>query len=194
MWNFLYKLTLIAVIISCEKEENTFVKNPFSVLSDQETIELNGEIGTNSLDHFNKIIAEYPTIRLISIKQCDGSLDDEVNFLLMERIHGLGINTHLQDQGLIASGGVDVFLSGLIRTMGVNTRIGVHAWSDGNVSATDFPRGHQNHQPYINSYISIGFSPSAAEELYYFIITAAPSDDIHWMTPDEIAYYHILHP
>ena len=123
---------------------------------------------------------------------CDGSVDDETCFLLMKHVHDLEINTHILDDGWVASGGSDLFFSGIHRTKGANTKIGVHAWSEGNNEATDYPVGHANHLPYIAAYVSIGFSQEKAEELYYFIINAASADDIHWMTDAEIEAYSIL--
>ena len=52
--------------------------------------------------------------------------------------------------------------------------------------------GHANHLPYIAAYVSIGFTQEKAEDLYYFIINAAPADAIHWMTDAEIESYSIL--
>jgi hypothetical protein len=110
----------------------------------------------------------------------------------MKRVHDLGINTHILDNGWVASGGSDFFFAGIHRTKGSNTKIGVHAWSEGSKQATVYPVGHANHLPYIEAYVSIGFTQEKAEELYYFIINAASADDIHWMTDAEIESYSIL--
>lgn len=96
------------------------------------------------------------------------------------------------ENGLIASGGVDFFLAGIQRTKGTNTKIGVHSWSDGNKDATAFPVGHANHLPYINYYVSVGFTQQEAEDFYYFTINAAPAEGIHWVTDAEISKYKIL--
>ncbi len=70
----------------------------------------------------------------------------------------MGINTHVLDNGEIVSGGVDLFLAGIKRSVGSNVKIGVHAWSDGTKQATDYPRGSKEHQQYIKYYQDIGFS------------------------------------
>jgi hypothetical protein len=165
----------------------------FKVLDDDTTIEMNGVIGSQSLNHFNSLYAAFPNVNKVNIKQCDGSEDDETNLQLSVRVHQLGIDTHLLDNGLIASGGVDFFLAGVQRTKGINTQIGVHSWSDGNgTEATDFPVGHTNHLPYINYYVSVGFTQQQAEDFYYFTINAASASSIHWMTDQEIVQYNIL--
>ena len=60
--------------------------------------------------------------------------------------------------------------------------------------ATDFPNDHENHKPYIDYYIEMGFSPSETEAFYFFTIHAAKADDIHWMTEEEIVQYRLLKP
>lgn len=184
-------------ILSCKNDDdaanNSRIQGIFTVLEGNTIIEMNGVIGSSSLSDFNKLYAAFPNVNTINIKQCDGSEDDETNLQLSARVHKLNINTHLLDNGLIASGGVDFFLAGIERTRGTNTQIGVHSWSDGgSVQATDFPVGHENHLPYINYYISVGFTQQLAEDFYYFTINAAPAEDIHWMTDEEIRTYNLI--
>lgn len=163
----------------------------FSVV-DNETIMLNGIINTKALTEFNALYAKNKTVKIINIKNCDGSINDEVNLQLSKRIHDLKLNTHLMDNGKIASGGVDFFLAGIKRTAGKNTKIGVHSWSGDGKTATDFPVEHANHQPYINYYKSIGFTTEEAKAFYYFTINSASADKIHWMTAEEIKKYKML--
>ncbi|WP_299883529.1 hypothetical protein [uncultured Lacinutrix sp.] len=192
--------TLVFNITSCSKDDSPTLTNNnsrtqgiFKVLEGDVIIEMNGVIGSSSLNDFNTLYTAFPNINKININQCDGSEDDETNLLLSKRVHDLDINTHLLDNGLIASGGVDFFLAGIERTKGVNTQIGVHSWSDGgSIQATDFPVGHANHLPYINYYVSVGFTQQQAEDFYYFTINAAPAEGIHWMTNQEITTYNIL--
>ncbi|MDN5213140.1 hypothetical protein QQ020_13820 [Fulvivirgaceae bacterium BMA12] len=193
----LIALFITTGILSCKNDDdaanNSRIQGIFTVLEGNTIIEMNGVIGSSSLRDFNKLYAAFPNVKTINIKQCDGSEDDETNLQLSARVHKLNINTHLLDNGLIASGGVDFFLSGIQRTRGTNTQIGVHSWSDGgSLQATDFPVGHKNHLPYINYYISIGFTQQQAEDFYYFTINAAPAEDIHWMTEEEIRTYNLI--
>lgn len=164
----------------------------FSVLTDDTTIELNGEISSRALSDFNRLLAAYPKVAKIQIKNCGGSSDDTVNLQLSAKVHQKGMNIHLLDNGEIASGGVDFFVAGIKRTQGSNTKIGVHSWSDGTNQATDFPVGHANHLPYIRYYVSVGFTQQQAERFYYFTINAAPASAIHWMTAAEIKQYGLI--
>jgi len=196
--NLLFLLGFL--VISCNKDDSITNNNNskrtfgiFKIIEGDTTVEMNGVINSNSLTNFNSLYTAYPNITKINIKQCDGSMDDETNLLLSKRVYDLGINTHLLNNGLIASGGVDFFLAGIQRTKGANTQMGVHSWSDGNgAQATDFIVGHANHLPYINYYVSVGFTQQQAEDFYYFTINTATAENIHWMTTTEISTYNII--
>ncbi len=196
-----FLLLLGFFFVSCESDDDGTNQKVvqfgiFKVL-DQSTIELDGVINSASLTNFNELIAEYPDINTINMVNCDGSSDDEVNLELSALVHQRNIDIHINEGGVIASGGTDFFLAGIHRTRGVNTQIGVHSWGgeddDGNeVMATDFPEGHEYHLPYINYYVSVGFTQQQAEDFYYFTINAASAFDIHWMTDEEIARYGLV--
>lgn len=195
-------LLFFFLLFSCSEEDDNI--NPsstqfgiFAVQADETTVRMDGEITSSTLNDFNQLLQNYPNVNRIEIVECEGSSDDEINLQVSLKVHQQGIETHLNDNGLIASGGVDFFLAGIRRTKGSNTQIGVHSWGgeddDGNeISATDFPVGHSNHLPYIEYYQAVGFSQQDAEDFYYFTINAAAPEDIHWMTDAEIAQYNIL--
>lgn len=195
--NLIYLTLLTLIFISCNplrKEFKTLEKATiFFISENQDAIILNGVINSSALENFKALNNQYPNIRALKIINCDGSINDDINLQLAKYIHQQNFNIHLNENGLIASGGTDLFLSGKKRTVGKNTKIGVHSWGDGkNVKATDFPEGHKNHQPYIDYYKSIGFIDKQAKDFYYFTINSAPVDDIHWMTDEEIKKYQII--
>lgn len=166
----------------------------FNISSNQKAIILNGTINSSAFDKFTTLSSKYPQAKTIEIVNCDGSINDEVNLKLAKYIHAKGFDTYLRDNGLVASGGTDLFLAGRKRTKGKNTKIGVHSWSGLLKTATDFPKGHKNHLPYIKYYQAIGMTKKKAEEFYYFTINSAPADTMHWMTKQEIVKYNILNP
>lgn len=197
----LFLFLTIGLVCACNKDDEIITSTTktktfgiFKVLDDNLTVEMNGVINSKSLAKFNALYAAFPTVTTINIKECDGSMDDETNLKLSAKVHQLGLNTHLLDNGMIASGGVDFFLAGIKRSAGVKTKIGVHSWAgeDGNgktFTATDFPVGHAYHLPYINYYITVGFTQKQAVDFYYFTINVATADSIHWMTKEEIKTY-----
>ena len=188
-------LAVILFLTACKKNNinvtETRQAGIFKVLDDA-TIEMNGVINRRSLHNFNKVIAAFPNIVTINIKECEGSMDDDTNLKLSALVHQKKINIHLMDNGLIASGGVDFFLAGIKRTKGANTYIGVHSWSDGKREATSFPVGDIEHQKYIKYYVGVGFTQKQSEDFYYFTINAASAKTVHWMTDAEISAYNVL--
>jgi hypothetical protein len=194
---FIVLITSILLATACNPVKDLFNDRQsgiFTVLEGDTVYQMDGVIGKNSLKHFNKLKNQFPNVKLISIKNCDGSKDDETNLKLSLLVHQFGINTHLEEGGIIASGGVDFFLAGIKRSKDINTKIGVHSWSDGNKEATDFPNDHANHQPYIEYYQNIGFTVQEASDFYFFTIESAAANSIHWMTDEEIVKYKILTP
>ncbi|NQX86109.1 MAG: hypothetical protein HRT67_09440 [Flavobacteriaceae bacterium] len=164
----------------------------FSLSERKNAIILDGVINSSALIKFKALHQEYKHIKHLIIINCDGSINDVVNLELSKYIYQNGFDIHLKDNGIIASGGTDLFLAGHKRTKGNNTKIGVHSWAGISKTATDFPKGHAEHLPYINYYKSVGFSTQEAEAFYYFTINSAPAEDIHWMTDSELEKYKVL--
>ena len=193
-------LVLMLFLVSCSSDDaisnqvNTNQRT-FGIFKVQwgDTIALmNGTIGSNTLTNFDQMMATFPNIRTIQMKEVPGSSDDDTNLKVALKVYQKGIKTHLLDNGMIASGGTDFFLAGVQRTLGNNVKIGVHSWSDGTNDATSFPVGHSNHQPYIDYYVNVGYELSLAKNFYYYTINAAPASGIHWMTASEINTYKFV--
>ncbi|MDG1841297.1 MAG: hypothetical protein P8I93_03005 [Crocinitomicaceae bacterium] len=163
---------------------------PFYVLNDS-TVVMNGDMGSRINIQFNKLLEKYPNIKLIIMEECPGSRDDEKMFEAALTLHERKINTHLNANSIIESGAVDFYLAGDKRSKDAGAKIGVHAWSDGNMAATYLPENDQEHQVYINFYKNIGLTQQEADSLYLFIINAASPENIHWMTETEINQFNI---
>jgi len=163
---------------------------PFFIENDT-TVYMDGSTGSRVDIQFEKLISDYPDIKLVIFGTCPGSSDDVSLFEAATILRSRGINTHLTSASVIESGAVDFFLAGNRRTREPGSLIGVHAWSEGNKSATDYPVGHSVHQLYIDFYIFCGFTVEEAEEFYYFTINAASSKDLHYMTDEEIVHYQL---
>ena len=166
---------------------------PFYVSNDHRSATLDGTIDSNSFSQFTQMLNEHPEIATILFDQAPGSLDDDVNLQIGKRLSDLNLNTHILDNGIIASGAVDLFLAGRERTRGFNTSIGVHAWadSDGN-QAADYPENNSVHDHYINYFLSIGMGSQLANDFYFFTINAADPDNLYFMNESEIQLYQIF--
>ena len=151
-----------------------------------------GVIGESSPDVVQQLIDNYPNVSTIIMYACPGSEDDDANLEASLKIHNHSYKMYLPIDGWIASGAVDMFLAGSTRVIdAIYEPVGVHSWSNGTNTATDYPIGHEFHQPYIDYYVSIGFNQQAAEDFYYFTINTAEAESIYWMNNEEIDLYHI---
>ncbi len=182
-------ITALAVI-GCEQVAvlamNQVTTTEFSLRGD--TLLMQGEINSKTLTQFEDIFAENPNITTLVELNVPGSLDDDTMIALAYRVRELGLNTHLTATSEIYSGGVDLFLAGVNRTMERGAKIGVHSWSDGSKEAKDYPRDapeHEQNRLYIERMLG-------DDAFYWFTIYAAPADDIHVMTDAEIRQYGLL--
>jgi beta-lactamase class D len=148
---------------------------------------LMGEFNAKSYQQVKEAVEANPQVRTVVLTANSGSIDDETTFKLGRYIRSMGLNTHLVDQSVIASGAVDLFLSGVHRTIEEGAQLGVHSWSDGRKQAADYPRDHPDHRlnaDYIRDMLG-------SEDFYWFTIYAAPADSIYWMTDSEIERFKI---
>jgi len=172
----------IAVVIALNQIEVT----DFEVRGDE--LWMNGEINSKTLGQFEEVFAANPNITTLVEEVVPGSLNDDTMIELAYRVRELGLNTRLLAHSEIDSGGVDLFLAGVERTMADGAHIGVHSWSDGIKEATDYPPDapeHEQNRKYIEDMLG-------SDDFYWFTIEAAPADGIHPMTNDEIERYGLL--
>jgi hypothetical protein len=182
-------------IISCgDKNEDDEIKRleketVFSFNEKAGVFVLDGTINSKAFSDFKKLVEVHPEAKWIHIVNCDGSINDDVNLSLCNYIHKNGYHTSLLEYGLVSSGGTDFFLAGNYRLLGKDVRVGVHSWAGDGKVATDFPKGHRYHQPYIEYYKNVGMNKLMAEEFYYFTINSAKAEGMHWMTKAELNKY-----
>ena len=165
---------------------NTRTITRFEVKGDE--VWMNGEINSKTYDQFTQIIAENPQVTTLVEEVVPGSMDDDTMIKLAYFVRNQGLNTRLLSHSAIDSGGVDLFLAGVERTMESGAHIGVHSWSDGFKDAADYPKDapeHEQNRKYIEEMLG-------SDEFYWFTIYAAPAEDIHPMTEAEIEQYGLL--
>lgn len=146
-----------------------------------------GDFNSKSYAQVRKAIDSNPQVKTIVLTASSGSLDDDTTFKLARYIRSKSLNTHLLNQSVIASGAVDLFLSGKHRSIEKGAKIGVHSWSDGSKQAKDFPKNHPDHQLNAN-YIK---DMMGTDEFYWFTIYAAPADAIYWMNSEEVKRFKL---
>ncbi len=184
-------LILTLFVSACGDDDGSAISiAPFSIVNET-TLMLDGVINSNTERAFDEALKQNPKTALLIFREAPGSEDDETNLRVGQKLFAAGLKTHVEDNGFIASGAVDLYLAGSVRTLGSNARVGVHSWSDGTREATDFPMNADEHIMFIDYYKAIGLSAQLARDFYFFTINAAPAAGIHWMTEDEIEAYNI---
>ena len=151
---------------------------------------INGTTGSNSLADLQAALAAHPETEVIVLNRVEGSDDDAVNLQMARMIRDRHLDTHLNMDSIIESGGIELFIGGVNRTMSEGARIGVHSWFDEDEKhqGRDLPKDHPDHQPYLETYRVLG----VPEDLYWFILAAASSDEMYFMTEAEIDRFDIL--
>ncbi|MEO9853596.1 MAG: M20/M25/M40 family metallo-hydrolase [Reichenbachiella sp.] len=154
----------------------------------KDTIYMEGVIYSNTLNEIYEVLENNPELTTLVMKDVPGSIDDEVNLKASFEIRRHNINTYIPKDGMVASGGTDMFLAGRERAVHPTARLGVHSWAGMDSVAIDYPKDHIEHKKYLDYYAAMEI-PS---EFYWYTLVAAPSDDIHWMSPAEIEKYKVV--
>ncbi|MEM9600614.1 MAG: hypothetical protein AAF926_06300 [Pseudomonadota bacterium] len=153
--------------------------------ADGDQLYIMGELNSKSFAQVQTAISEHPEIDTLVFTAMPGSLDDETTFAMGRWLREEGLNTHLTARSVIASGAVDLYLSGVSRTMEQGAQLGVHSWGYGSKEATDFPKDDPAHELNKSYIVDLG----VPEEFYWFTIHQAPADAIYWMNEDEVARF-----
>ncbi len=163
---------------------------PFAVV-DAKTVELYGTIDVNSPAEFRNLVAAYPSVSLIRMVECPGTLDDQANFEVARMVRARGMATLVPAKGSVRSGGVELFLAGVKRTAEPGAEFGVHSWQDDEGhQAKDAPADDDTASEYVNYYKAMGLAVDTAQAFYAFTNKTA-FENIHYMTPAELAQFHL---
>ncbi|MEM7047872.1 MAG: hypothetical protein AAF442_09555 [Pseudomonadota bacterium] len=161
--------------------------------NDGRTAILNGVISDDTPGQLYEIAARYPSLNLLVLANVPGSVDDEANLYIARWVRKAGLSTFVPRGGEIASGGVDFYLAGVGRFAHPRARFGVHSWGEcllfivckeGREVARDAPQ----HQPYLSYYRDMG----TPQDFYWFTLTVADLDEVHWMTRREIDHFDMV--
>lgn len=152
-----------------------------------ERLYMANEINSRSLDQFLAVMETAPQVKTLVFTVVPGSVDDEVNLELGKEIRRRGLSTYLVSGGLIASGGVDLFLAGTERTLEVGSFVGVHSWAaGGGKTGASVPKDHPAHALYLDYYEAIEMPAD-----FYWFTLEAPAREMHWMNAEEIQQYDV---
>ncbi|MBO9396806.1 alpha/beta hydrolase [Shimia sp. R9_2] len=180
----------VAVVAGCTHLQVAYLNSYDSIAFEPsgEDLLVSGTLNQFSLASFEQAIAENPETTRLVLMYVPGSVDDETNLKLGNRVRDLGLDTHLTADSEVHSGGTDLFLAGLERSMEEGAIIGVHSWAEGNRAGADFPKDDPVHE----SYVSYTARMLGSADFYWFTLDAAPVEDTYIMTPADIAKYGLL--
>ena len=147
-----------------------------------------GVVGPHALEAFSDAVAQNPNVTTLVLEWVPGSADDAVNLQLGRVIHTMGLKTVVPAEGLVASGGTDLFLAGVVREVQDGGCVGVHTWSGPDGPGSETPRTAAVHAVYLRYYRDIDIDGS----FYWFTLDAAGPDDIHWMTAEELSRFGVV--
>lgn len=174
--------------VEVENDLNSISFTPGAYGDGGKALFLNGEIDASSLKAFEKVQEAAPSTKTMVLNNIPGSADDDTNLKMSLKIHKGGYQTVVPSEGLIASGGVDLFLSGTTRILQKGACVGVHSWSGpGGQEGAALPRSDKEHAKYLQYFRDLGIQ----EAFYWFTLQAAPSGGMHWMTQAEATKYAI---
>ena len=103
-----------------------------------------------------------------------------------------GYRTIVPDNGLVASGGTDLFLAGVRREVRTNARVGVHSWAgEGMIEGRELGCADDRHLPLV-CYSELMLGEGVGTDFYFFTLMAAPAADMHFMSQDELRCFGIV--
>lgn len=155
----------------------------FNVAGDTAFVE--GTIDGTTPGRVMQLVIEHPEVRTLVLQNLPGSMDDDSSLLACRMIRQHGFATHVPADGEIASGGVDMFMSGERRSVSPGGKLGVHSWGGVGEAGDQLPRDHEAHEMYLEFFREM----DVPEAFYWFTIDAAGPEDIHWMTEVELMHY-----
>ncbi|WP_421856196.1 alpha/beta hydrolase [Marinomonas sp.] len=181
-------LVLLVVLISgcaltSEKQNDIQSSAELTIEVEGNSAYLSGVLGADLVKQLSDMVRKNPNVTDLVIVDVPGSVDQQATMEGARLIRRLGLNTHIAPTGYVLSGGVDLFLGGVTRSIGAGAGVGVHAWSDGTkIKAKNLKQTDPVHAAYVNFYLEMG----VPEGFYWFSLDAAPADRVYFLSPEEV--------
>lgn len=147
-----------------------------------------GVVNRRSASRVHEALLSAPDVGVVVLTFVPGSADDTTNLELGLMLRQANYTTYVPADGMVASGGTDLFLAGVQRIVERGAMIGVHSWADSGAATGDtLDRDAEEHRIYLDYYRALAID----QEFYWFTLQAAPADEMHWMTDSEMAKYSV---
>ena len=132
-----------------------------------------------------ELILHHPSVDTLILLECPGSIDDDSNILACHLIRHHGFTTVVPADGEVASGGVDLFLSGAQRMAEPGARFGVHSWGGvGESGKTCLVM--TRHEMYLEFCRDMEIPRRSTGS------RSGGPDEIHWMTREELDRFNCV--
>lgn len=157
-----FSLTLATPTSYAQPEADQSVFNqPAEFMFAANQIHMQGVIHGNgpnaTLPRLRSITNQYPDVKTLVLHIVPGADDDDGAMSLYRFVRNQGMSTLVASDGLVASGGVDLFCAGVTRTVEPGAALLVHPWEDDVLrSGRNVAMNHPIHQSYITYYRMMG--------------------------------------
>lgn len=175
-------LAVVAAFCACTVPQSY---NAVSFRADGDRLVATGVIDATTMKRFMEARAANPNANILVLQNIPGSADDDANLLFSRAVRQAGFTTIVPSDGVVASGGTDLFLAGQKRILEDGACVGVHSWEGDGQEGGNVARSDPAHQIYLKYYDAMGIDRA----FYWFTLDAAPASGIHWMTTTEVAQY-----
>jgi len=179
---------MIAIMIGVTLFISNRKTSDLRIFVDGDTAVLSGVTNKISYREMKRFLRKNPQIEHLVLGDMPGTVNSASNLRIARLIRKNGLTTHLRRDSRIASGAVDLFISGTKRTMECGALIGVHSWGlPGNLSPNDMGRDDSRsiHEKFLKD---MGVDPS----FYVFTRDAAEPEEIYVLKSDEIIRFGLL--
>ncbi|WP_191602285.1 alpha/beta hydrolase [Marinomonas algicola] len=169
---------------------NTFILSEgLTFFIEDNTAYISGVLGHNSRDDLSSIINNNPNVSTLALVDIQGSLDQQETMEAARLIRRLKLDTRIVKTGYVVSGGVDLFLGGVNRTIEPGAGVGVHSWLDKyGVDPQTLNIADPIHATYVNFYLEMG----VPERFYWFSLDASPPERVYFLSPEEIYDFNLV--
>ncbi|MCZ2721435.1 alpha/beta hydrolase [Marinomonas sp. 15G1-11] len=166
-----------------------FVNEQLSFVVEGNTAYVSGVLGHESKQELSRFIQKNPNISTLALVDIQGSLDQQATMETARLIRRLKLDTVIVRTGYVVSGGVDLFLGGVNRTIESGAGVGVHSWLDMyGVDPQELNMADPIHATYVNFYLEMGIP----ERFYWFSLDASPPERVYFLSPEEIYDFNLV--
>lgn len=175
-------LSFMTVFLICGCTSLSSEENPLSIEIKNNVMVASGVVDSTTPEVLGSAIEQNPDIKTLVLQSVPGSADDISNLAVARKVRKANMTTIVPSNGLVASGGTDLFLAGAKRIIEQGACIGVHSWAAGDLfnvkSAREFPKNDTEHDKYLDYYKEMKVDPA----FYWFTLDAADYDAMYWMS------------